>query len=266
MQAFEKILVVDDDPAARDFVTDALADAGLACIAAGSGEDALEALARHPDVAVVVTDVLMPGIDGVRLGRLIRERHEDRRWLQMVFVTGQARVEVAVSALRLRALDYLTKPVDPQALVRAVSRALAASAAVQRAEAAGTSVGREVRAPGTATGAAGSALECLAKLRRLRHESGLLGTLDGSAWSMLLEVYHADVTGRRLSVSRLCALDEASPTTAWRRIRALEQANLLARDHDPGDGRRSFVTLTQAAVSALSDYIARADRLMSGTA
>ena len=91
----------------------------------------------------------------------------------------------------------------------------------------------------------------------------ILAGLDEPSWTILLEVYRAEITGRRLSVSKLCALDEASQTTAWRRIRAMEDAGLLVRDQDPADARRSFVTLTEPAVHAVADFMARADGLLA---
>ena len=98
----------------------------------------------------------------------------------------------------------------------------------------------------------------------MRRESGLLSELDEPSWTILLEVYRADITGRRLSVSKLCALDEASQTTAWRRIRSMEESGLLLREQDPVDARRSFVALTEPTSRAMADFIARADGLVSG--
>ena len=92
----------------------------------------------------------------------------------------------------------------------------------------------------------------------------MLAGLDEPSWTILLEVYRAEITGRRLSVSKLCALDEASQTTAWRRIRSMEETGLLLRDQDPADARRSFVMLTESAARAVADFMARADGLMSG--
>src|SRR5512133_1048769 len=128
----KKILVVDDDPAARAYVEEVLSDVGFVCSTAGSGAEALRVIEADGDIAVVVSDLIMPGLDGVRLGRFIRDRFPDRSWLQVLFVTGHSELELAVSALRLGAVDYLTKPVDPDVLVTAVARALAASRAIMR--------------------------------------------------------------------------------------------------------------------------------------
>ncbi len=270
VQVPKKILVVDDDPAARLFIEEVLSDVGFVCQTAASGHEALAIIEQDRDIAIVVSDIVMPGLDGVRLGRFIRERFPDRSWLQVIFVTGHAELELAVSALRLGAVDYLTKPVSPDDLVFAVSRALAACRAIVRnppAHGAGPAPKAE---PAPASGgsqtreaAVRSALDYLSALRRLRQDSGALANLDEPSWAILLEVYRADITGRRLSVSKLCSMDEASQTTAWRRIRSMEESGLLVRDQDPADARRSFVMLTDSAAAAVAEFMARADHLMS---
>lgn len=270
MQIPKKVLVVDDDPAARTFVEEVLSDVGFVCLSAESGRDALALIEADVEIAVVVSDIVMPGLDGVRLGRFIRDRFPDRAWLQVIFITGHAELELAVAALRLGAVDYLTKPVPPDELVFSVSRALAASRAIARnlpipmPQAVDPDARRTGDAVGiTADSAVRSALDYLAALRQLRLESGPLAGLDEPSWTILLEVYRAEITGRRLSVSKLCSLDEASQTTAWRRIRSMEEDGLLIRDQDPADARRSFVMLTESASVAVAEFMSRADTLMA---
>jgi CheY-like chemotaxis protein len=273
MQNPNKVLVVDDDPAARAYVEAVLSDVGFVCLSADSGREALELIEGDREIAVVVSDIVMPGLDGVRLGRFIRDRFPDRPWLQVIFVTGHAELELAVAALRLGALDYLTKPVLPDDLVFSVSRALAASRAIVQSIPPASVTAPATDSQTTHSGSAGSglsadsavrsALDYLAALRRLRLASGALAGLDEPSWTILLEVYRAEISGRRLSVSKLCSLDEASQTTAWRRIRSMEEDGLLSRDQDPADARRSFVALTQTASAALAGFMSRADSLMT---
>lgn len=214
MNVPKKILVVVDDPTSRAYVKEVLSDIGFVCVAVESGRDALAQIDVDRDIAVVVSELVMPGLDGVRLG----------------------------------AVDYLIKPVAP-------APEAAASVAAHPAHVATSS---------NAEAMARSALDYPAALRRMRRESGLLSDLDEPSWTILLEVYRADITGRRLSVSKLCALDEASQPTAWRRIRSMEESGLLLREQDPFDARRSFVTLTEPTSRAMADFIARADGLVSG--
>ena len=68
---------------------------------------------------------------------------------------------------------------------------------------------------------------------------------------MLLELYDADFTGRRISVSSLCFASGVPQTTALRWIKVLEREGQIKRTPDPRDGRRYFVELTESARTAL---------------
>src|SRR3954452_18259010 len=63
------VLIVDDEPLVRMVAADTVADAGVTSFEASDGGEALELLGEHPEIAVVVTDVNMPGMDGVTLAR-----------------------------------------------------------------------------------------------------------------------------------------------------------------------------------------------------
>jgi CheY-like chemotaxis protein len=63
------VLIVDDEPLIRMAAADSVADAGVASFEAADGGEALELLEEHPEIALVVTDVEMPGMDGVTLAR-----------------------------------------------------------------------------------------------------------------------------------------------------------------------------------------------------
>jgi CheY-like chemotaxis protein len=63
------VLIVDDEPLIRMAAADTVADAGVASFEAADGGEALELLEEHPEIALVVTDVEMPGMDGVTLAR-----------------------------------------------------------------------------------------------------------------------------------------------------------------------------------------------------
>ena len=91
-----------------------------------------------------------------------------------------------------------------------------------------------------------STLEYLAVLRRLRQENPILASLDDAAWSILLETYRAEISGRRLTVSKLATVEEASPTTAWRRVRAMDNAGLLEKKVPVLRFRKSAVSRRRA--------------------
>jgi DNA-binding NtrC family response regulator len=116
------ILVVDDDPGARDYLTVTLRRSGHTVRAAESGLEALLSIeARLPDL--VVSDLRMPGLDGMQL-----LEHVSLRWpgLPVVILTVSQDVAQVVTAVRLGAADYLLKPSSPEVVAAVVRRSLAA--------------------------------------------------------------------------------------------------------------------------------------------
>jgi two-component system, NtrC family, response regulator HydG len=114
------VLVVDDDRANLDSVARIFEHEGMATLTASSGEEGL-ALLRRPDVGVLVTDLMMPGLDGKELLRTSRSMRPD---VQVVLMTAYGTVEAAVSAMKDGAYDFITKPLKRHALVKTVQRAL----------------------------------------------------------------------------------------------------------------------------------------------
>ena len=115
------ILVVDDEAAIRDTLRWCLEDAGYRVDAVASGEEALHHLKREPS-DVVITDIIMPGIDGMEvLGQagVLAPR------TAVILMTAYATVETAVEALRRGAADYILKPFRLEDVRARVERALA---------------------------------------------------------------------------------------------------------------------------------------------
>jgi len=114
------VLVVDDDEDSRDFVAMCLEKEGMGTVQVPDGEKAVAALGAS-DFDVVVTDIRLPGMDGIALLRHVRDRFGD---LPVVLITGHSSVESAVRALRLGAQDYFVKPLeDPTELLAVVRKA-----------------------------------------------------------------------------------------------------------------------------------------------
>lgn len=115
------VFVVDDEAGVRSSLTRLFRSAGLATEDFASPA---EFLSRYdPEAAgCLVLDFAMPGMDGVELQGLLAERGSQ---LPIVFLTGQAEVPDSVAALKRGALDFLTKPVEPEELLAAVRGALA---------------------------------------------------------------------------------------------------------------------------------------------
>jgi DNA-binding NtrC family response regulator len=118
-----RILVVDDHASAREAVADVLRLAGFDADTCASATEALARLtapARARPVDVVVTDLQMPGMNGLEF---IREIERRRLGVQVLMITAHASVASAVEAMRRGAFDYLEKPFDAVALERSVAQA-----------------------------------------------------------------------------------------------------------------------------------------------
>jgi len=100
------ILIVDDDLAAREVLQESLQAADYDCDSAASAAEALAKLERR-QYHLILTDVVMPGQDGVDLLRAVKGRDPD---IDVVMVTGIVDVSTAIEAIRLGASDYVTKP------------------------------------------------------------------------------------------------------------------------------------------------------------
>ena len=110
-RAVSTILVVDDEPIVRDVVVRYLERDGFRTVEASSGDEAQRLLERDPP-ALVVLDVMLPGIDGFELCRWIRS-HSD---LPILMLTARGEEADRIVGLELGADDYLTKPFSPREL------------------------------------------------------------------------------------------------------------------------------------------------------
>ncbi len=115
-----RILVVDDEPAARGGLEKLLRGEGYVVDVAEDGVQALAIMKDHPP-DVVVTDLKMPNMDGIEL---MKKLHETDSSAPVIVATAFGDVGSAVHAMRAGAEDYLTKPIDFDALIVAVQRAL----------------------------------------------------------------------------------------------------------------------------------------------
>jgi DNA-binding NtrC family response regulator len=115
-----RILVVDDNARARQSMVEVLAVAGHDVVASASAIEALKIVERGA-FDVIITDLQMPGMDGLAFIRTLAERNVEA---QIVMVTAFASVTSAVEAMRYGAFDYIEKPFDIEQLESLVARAL----------------------------------------------------------------------------------------------------------------------------------------------
>ncbi|HDL78034.1 MAG TPA: sigma-54-dependent Fis family transcriptional regulator, partial [Bacteroidetes bacterium] len=115
-----KILIVDDEFAARDSLTKWFQLDGYKVDAAEDAYKALELLEKKP-FDIVLLDIKMPGMDGLELQERIREIDPD---IIVIIITAFASVETAIRAIKAGAYDYVTKPFDPDDLEHIIENAV----------------------------------------------------------------------------------------------------------------------------------------------
>lgn len=114
-----RVLIVDDDEAIREILSLSVEDLGYEVSSARNGEIALEELDTFkPDI--VLTDIKMPGIDGVELLRRIKTHDPE---IEVIMISGHGDMDLAIKSLQHEALDFIAKPVRDEVLVNALRRA-----------------------------------------------------------------------------------------------------------------------------------------------
>ncbi len=285
LQKPPRVLVVDDEIRALRLMSRVLGSCGIACTTAESAAEAMEHLRREPAYDVVVSDIYMPTTDGIEFLGTVRREFEDRPWLQLLLVTGQASLETAVAAMRLEASDYLIKPIDPKSLREAVQHGLARAESIRNmrgmtqdspaarellqiadtAKALAADMRRTIEldaarprneAAAAATGDSSlRTLKLLQKLQEARNSIFGEAVMPEPAWEMLAELMRAKLAGQHLSVTSLALSSKSPMTTALRRIEDLIQGGLAARVPDPADRRRTYVELTPEGMARMQLFL-----------
>ena len=114
------VLVVEDDVSMRALIAQVLQPLAARVLAVVAPQHALDCL-ENEEVAVVVTDLRMPRVDGLEMLKFARQKSPNTL---VVLITGYATVESAVEALKRGAYDYLKKPFEPADLLKTIERAL----------------------------------------------------------------------------------------------------------------------------------------------
>ena len=114
-----KLLLIDDEEGVRKIFSISLSREGYEVFTAASGKEGLEVFNRESP-PVVITDLKMPGMDGLEVLRRIKEQNPHT---EVIILTGHGDMESAIQALQLDASDFITKPVKDEALTIALRRA-----------------------------------------------------------------------------------------------------------------------------------------------
>jgi len=109
----KKVLILEDEVNIRSFVVINLQRAGYAAIEAGTGEEALNQLQKHPDIGVAILDIMLPDIDGFEVCRRIRATSKQ---IGIIMLTARTQEMDKVTGLMTGADDYVTKPFSPAEL------------------------------------------------------------------------------------------------------------------------------------------------------
>lgn len=106
----EQLLLVDDEGDALLELAELLENVGFRCHVATSVKIALQQLTRHPDIALVITDLHMPEESGISLIKRLRE-HTARQHLPVIVTTGHANLDAVTELRQLEVLDLFRKPI-----------------------------------------------------------------------------------------------------------------------------------------------------------
>jgi CheY-like chemotaxis protein/anti-sigma regulatory factor (Ser/Thr protein kinase) len=116
-----RLLIVDDDPSIHELVQAMLVGAGWEAVSASSGEEALTRLEANPSYDLLLSDILMPGIDGLTLLGQVRARHPD---IPVVMMTVKNTPQHVLASLRREAAAYIAKPFSRDSLLATLHNAL----------------------------------------------------------------------------------------------------------------------------------------------
>ncbi len=114
------ILVADDNPGIREAATKILQKEDFIVITAQDGNEAVKILQKN-DIAVLLTDLKMPGVDGAELLRIAKTISPD---IEVILITGHATVEVAVEVMKEGAFEFIQKPFNKNTVLRVLKKAI----------------------------------------------------------------------------------------------------------------------------------------------
>jgi CheY-like chemotaxis protein len=261
--AVPDILIVDDDGDCLAEYSSLFDTAGFRPLTAQSAAEGLRVLSANPSVYVVLTDIGMPGVDGMTFLKLVRSMFKEQPPPQAIIVTGQGSMALVVEAMRGDAVDFLSKPATGSELLSAVARA------EERWRASTGSRGQNIHSKprGYPTSFYRQAdfcreremLELQLFARQARAKFFNPELVFDSSWHMLLQLALARWSQRAVCVASLVGNSGTAATTALRWLSTLEQHKLVVRERDKQDRRRILVRLNDDALKAMLAYLHHVD-------
>ncbi len=242
-----RVLLVEDEVDMLLELHDGLNRLGIQSVMTHNAVEALGILESQPDIQVIVTDLMMPRMDGIELLKRITDQRSGQP-VAAIVLTGYATLDRALDALRVGAVDFLQKPLNIDDIARAILRAFAL-----------VKDGR--------TSKFSDKLEQSSELDRLNYLKGLIAVradretifqsdlFHDAAWNMLLDLAVAEESGYEISVKSLCIASGVPNTTALRRIDDLEGEDLIFRVPDLKDKRRIIVHLTDHGRKKIEAFV-----------
>jgi DNA-binding NtrC family response regulator len=117
----EKVLLIDDEVEFLENLSERMRVRGMDVSSAQTTDNAINAI-EEAEYDAIVLDLQMPGMNGIEMLKVIKERHPD---MQVILLTGQATLEAGIEAMKLGAMDFMEKPADINSLTEKIKKAQA---------------------------------------------------------------------------------------------------------------------------------------------
>jgi len=177
------ILVVDDEPVARQSLSEILRLEGYSVNSVPNGQAAVEYVRTHP-VDLMIVDLRMPGMDGLEVVQVVNQVSPET---EVVLLTAFGTTETAIQALRLRVHDYLLKPAPPSQVIASVKKGLARKDARLKALGSGSSSPDVIEAALEFTLKDGTYIDLSRRLIQKKDETIHLTPAEGRLLRVLIE-------------------------------------------------------------------------------
>ncbi len=265
------ILLVEDDPATREELTALVESLGIRCIAAEGNQQAIATFRKEGPFDAVILDIELPSGSGLGLASILKEESGATAPPDFLFVTGHPSLDRSIEALRIGAIDFIRKPIDPEKFMASLARC--------RGER-GSGQPFQVTAPGRApapshlhaTKPGGedndtplALIERLGKLRSARIGMETAMGSGDSTTALLIEILKAEMKDQPIDVTGLAISSSMPQTTALRRIDSLSSRNLIIKITAENDRRRILIQLTDQGRQMAYRYLQEAEKAITGT-